>query len=136
MSGGPFSSLDIALTGMGFAHYWQETVSHNMANVNTVGTVAEPFRARLVVATPIDPSSASGGGVAVAQVYEQTGDPVLTYQPDNPLANEDGLVAMPVNDLVTQMSDLILSSRMYQANITAHKEARQALESATTLGRA
>ena len=135
MSGGPFSSIDIASTGMGFARYWSETVSHNIANINTVSTFDKPFRARMVVAQPIDPSSATGGGVAVAQVNEQAGDPAKLYQPDSPLANADGYVAAPVDDLAGQMSDLILASRMYQANISVHKEAREALESATTLGK-
>ena len=135
MSGGPFSSIDIAATGMGFARYWQETISHNIANINTVGKVGEPFRARLVVAQPIDPSAATGGGVAVAAVSNQTGDAPMLFQPDSPLANADGYVAGPVDDLAGQMSDLILASRMYQANISVHKEAREALESATTLGK-
>lgn len=135
MSGGPFSSIDIAMTGMGFARYWTETVSHNIANINTVSTFDDPFRARLVVARPIDPSSVIGGGVAVTEVTEQEGDPAMLYQPDSPLANEDGYVAAPVVDLAGQMSDLILSSRMYQANISVHKSAREALEAATTLGR-
>jgi len=135
MSGGPFSSIDIANTGMGFARYWTETVSHNIANINTVGTFKDPFRARVVVAQPIDPGSATGGGVAVGQVYSQAGDPSPLFQPDSPLANADGHVAAPVVDLAGQMSDLILASRMYQANISVHKEAREALESATTLGK-
>lgn len=132
---GPFASIDISLTGMGFAKYWTETVSHNIANVNTVSTFDDPFRARLVVARPIDPSSATGGGVAVTQIVEQEGDAAMLYQPDSPLANEDGYVAAPVVELADQMADLILSSRAYQANITVHKHAREALESATTLGR-
>ncbi len=132
---GPFDSIEIALTGMGFAHYWQETVAHNIANINTISTKDNPFRARLVVAKPIDPSAPSGGGVAVAQVYNQAGDAPMYNDPENPLADEKGYVAGPVVDLAGQMSDLILASRMYQANITVHKEAREALESATGLGR-
>ena len=103
--------------------------------INTVGTFKDPFRARVVVAQPIDPGSATGGGVAVGQVYSQAGDPSPLFQPDSPLANADGHVAAPVVDLAGQMSDLILASRMYQANISVHKEAREALESATTLGK-
>jgi flagellar basal-body rod protein FlgC len=89
----------------------------------------------MVVAQPIDPSSSSGGGVAVAEVLEQGGDPTPLFQPDSPLANADGFVAGPVVDLAGQMSDLILSSRMYQANISVHKEARDALEAAASLGK-
>jgi flagellar basal-body rod protein FlgC len=134
--GGPFAGIDIASTGMGFARYWTETIGHNIANINTVSTFDDPFRARLVVAQPIDPSAASGGGVAVGQIIEQEGDPAMLYAPDSPLANDDGYVAAPVVDLAGQMSDMILASRMYQANISVLKDSREALESATNLGRA
>jgi flagellar basal-body rod protein FlgC len=137
MSGGPFSSLDIAKTGMGFAHYWEETIAHNIANINTTTrTSDQPFRARMVVAQPIDPSAASGGGVAVGAILQQQGDAPLEFAPDNPLANADGYVQGAVDDLSGQMSDLILAARAYQANITMQKEARESLESATTLGKA
>jgi flagellar basal-body rod protein FlgC len=134
---GPFSTIDIAATGMGFAKYWTETISHNIANINTVTSPdKEPFRARMVVATPIDTNGPTGGGVAVANVVSEGGDPAMLYQPDSPLANADGYVHGAVVDLAGQMSDLILASRSYQANITVHKEAREALEAATTLGKA
>jgi flagellar basal-body rod protein FlgC len=137
MSGGPFSTIDIAATGMGFARYWTEQIGHNIANINTVTSPADqPFRARLVVATPLDTNGPTGGGVAVANVISQTGDPAMLYQPDSPLADANGYVHGAVVDLAGQMSDLILASRSYQANITVHKEAREALEAATTLGKA
>jgi flagellar basal-body rod protein FlgC len=134
---GAFSSLDIAKTGMGFAHYWEETIAHNIANVNTFTRAGDkPFRARMVVAQPIDTNSASGGGVAVGQILEETGNAPLSYAPENPLANADGYIQGAVDDLAGQMSDLILAARAYQANITVQREAREGLEAATSLGRA
>jgi flagellar basal-body rod protein FlgC len=134
---GPFAPLDIARSGMGFNQYWMDAVSHNVANVNTMTpTSGAPFRARMVVAQPLDPNGANGGGVAVGSVVDQAGDAPIAYDPQNPLADVDGNVQGAVDDLSGQLSDMILASRSYQANITVHKEAREALEAATTLGKA
>jgi flagellar basal-body rod protein FlgC len=116
---GPFSSIDVANSGLGYNKYWLDTIAHNIANVNTETAVGqEPFRARMVVAVPL-PTDTSGGG----------GDP------DNPGSNADGYVQGPVVDLAGQLGDLILASRTYQANMTVFKESRDALQVSTTLGR-
>ena len=134
--GGPFAGIDIARSGLGFNKFWMDTVAHNIANVNTTTTPGQqPFRALMVVAMPIDQNSPTGGGVSVSQVLEEAGDPALTGDPDNPIADEQGLVQQPVVDLAGQMGDLILASRSYQANMSVFKEARQSLEAASTLGR-
>jgi flagellar basal-body rod protein FlgC len=134
---GAFAPLDIARTGMGFNQFWMDTISHNVANVNTTTATSEkPFRARMVVAQPLDPNSATGGGVGVSAVLDQAGEAALAYDPANPLADANGNVQAAVDDLGGQLSDMILASRSYQANITVHKEAREALEAATTLGKA
>ena len=136
MSHGPFASLDIARTGLGFDKYWMDTVAHNIANVNTTTTPGqEPFRARMVVAMPIDTNSSQGGGVGVSAVLDQAGDAPLVYDPDNPIADEQGYVQGPVVDLAGQLGDLILASRSYQANMSVFKESRDSLQVATTLGR-
>lgn len=136
MSHGPFAGIDVANTGLGFNKYWLDTIAHNVANANTMTTPGQqPFRARMVVAVPVDPNSRSGGGVKVGAVIDQAGDPALAYDPDNPLADEAGYVQGPVDDLAAQLGDMILASRTYQANITVFKEAREALETTTTIGR-
>jgi flagellar basal-body rod protein FlgC len=113
-----------------------DTIAHNISNINTMTNPGqEPFRALMVVAMPISQNSGAGGGVTVSQVVAQQGDPALTVDPDNPLADANGNVAAPVVDLGSQMGDLIMASRSYQANMSVFKEARQSLEAATSLGR-
>jgi flagellar basal-body rod protein FlgC len=132
----PFSSIDIARSGLGFNKFWMDTIAHNISNINTMSNPGqEPFRALMVVAMPISQNSGAGGGVAVSQVVAQEGEPALTVDPDNPLADANGNVAAPVVDLGSQMGDLIMASRSYQANMSVFKEARQSLEAATSLGR-
>jgi flagellar basal-body rod protein FlgC len=136
MTHGPFASIDVARTGLGYNKYWLDTIAHNISNVNTETTPGqEPFRARMVVAMPLDTDTTQGGGVIVGQVLDQEGDPTLAYDPDNPLADETGYVQGAVVDLAGELGDLILASRTYQANMTVFKESRDALQVATTLGR-
>jgi flagellar basal-body rod protein FlgC len=136
MSHGPFSSIDISNTGLGFNKYWMDTIAHDIANVNTSTTPGQaPFRARMVVGMPLATDSALGGGVIVGRVVDQAGDPALAFDPENPLADDAGYVQGAVVDLAGQMGDLILASRSYQMNMTVFKEARDALQVTTTLGR-
>jgi flagellar basal-body rod protein FlgC len=135
-SHGAFSSIDISNTGLGFDKYWMDTIAHNIANVNTQTTPGqEPFRARMVVAMPLATDTTEGGGVIVGQVLDSSGDPAMAFDPDNPLADDQGYVQNAVVDLASEMGDLILASRSYQANMTVFKEAREALQTTTTLGR-
>ena len=89
----------------------------------------------MVTAMPLPTNTAEGGGVIVRGVVDHAGDPPLMYDPDNPLADDKGYVQGAVVDLAGQMGDLILASRSYQANMSVFKEARDALQVATTLGR-
>ncbi len=132
-----FSGIDIGRTGIGFAHYWLDTIGHNLANVNTVrSTDVEPFRARMVVAQEIDAPvlAATGSGVGVGAVVADARGPNVVYDPNHPLADEEGLVNMPVVDMAGQMTDLIIANRTYQANARVITGAKEAYEAALRIG--
>lgn len=132
-----FSAMDIGRTGVGFAHHWIDTLAHNLANVNTIRPADEdPFRARMLVAGPLgDQLAPTGSGVHVAGVVEDGSEPMKSYDPTHPLAGEDGNVVQPVVDLTAQMSDLMLASRTYQANLRTIETAKEAYQSALRIGR-
>jgi flagellar basal-body rod protein FlgC len=67
----------------------------------------------------------SAGGVQVAQIAEDTTPGKLVYDPGHPDANAQGYVRMPNVDTVTEMVDLIDSSRSYEANVTAMNSTKQ-----------
>ena len=132
-----FSSMDISRTGVGMAHHWLENVSHNLANANTVrATDEEPFRAVRSVVEPREngPFTAGGSGVATTGQVREEGDPPLTYDPNHPQADEDGMVAMPVMDTAGQMVDMMLAQRHYQMNARNIETAKEAYESALRIG--
>ena len=133
---GSWSAIDLSGTGLDMARLWLDTVSHNMSNLNTVRpSDEEPFRALLLeVQEGTESISRAGGGVEVVGIRENGAAPQLAYDPDNPLANDDGYVVQPVIDITTQMTDLIIATRMYQLNIQAMQSNQEAYESALRIG--
>ena len=63
-------------------------------------------------------------GVKVTQIVEDPSDFRLVYEPDNPDADENGYVAYPNVDTVTEMTNLIDSSRAYEASVTSFNAAK------------
>ena len=131
-----FDTLGISGSGLMVHRKWLDAVSDNMANVNTVNPYdAEPFRERLIVAQAVGYGSGEGG-VRVARA-EFGGDPEgrLVYQPDHPLANEDGMVRYPDIDMGDQMVSLMMAQRGYQANLAVVERATTAYQAALQLGK-
>ena len=129
---GLFGAMDAASTGVHLSRVWLDAVSDNIANLNTVRKAGEePFRARLVVAQ----TRPGLAGVKVAGVQLEQGDPVKTYDPDNPLADEGGYVTQPKVDLSEEMTHMMVSQRLYQANLAMVQQARDTYQAALTIGR-
>ncbi|QBI21232.1 flagellar basal body rod protein FlgC [Egibacter rhizosphaerae] len=131
-----FGAMDVGRTGLGFSQHWMDQIGHNLANTNTVrGPEEEPFRQRLAVAESLtDEIVDTGSGVHLAGVIEDQRDPVETYEPQHPQADEDGFVAQPVVDMAGQMSDMMQAQRGYQASARTIDTAREAYESALRIG--
>lgn len=131
-----FDVFKIAGSGVAVHRKWLDAVSDNIANVNTVRrTDEEAFRARYVDAQAVD-YQGTGGGVAVRGI--ELGDPVgiLTYDPQHPLADAEGYVRRPDIDMGSQMTQLIMAQRGYQANLASVERARDAYTAAINVGRA
>jgi flagellar basal-body rod protein FlgC len=126
-----FDAIGIAGTALTVHRKWLDAVSDNLANVNTVTSTDDAaFQARYVVAQ----EGAGTSGVYVAGA--EWGDPEgrMTYQPDHPLADEDGYVRYPDIDMGEQMGHLIIAQRGYQANAAVVDRAKAAYEAALQIG--
>lgn len=133
---GVFSSMNVAATGMTAQQLRMDIISENIANANTTRTQnGGAYRRKTVVFTEKDTTSFDHilngylgyykpNGVKVTQIVEDPSDLRLVYEPDNPDANEDGYVEYPNVDTVTEMTNLIDSSRAYEANVTAFNAAK------------
>ncbi|HCB04009.1 MAG TPA: flagellar basal body rod C-terminal domain-containing protein [Nocardioides sp.] len=127
---GAFDALTIAGSSLGMHQTWLDTLSYNIANANTVRSTSEDaFQAQMVIA-----QSEPGGGVDVAGIALSDPEGVLEYAPDHPLADEDGYVRAPSMDMASQMSQLIMAQRGYQASVQVTKYAQDSYSSALQIG--
>ncbi|KQS60277.1 flagellar basal-body rod protein FlgC [Geodermatophilus sp. Leaf369] len=130
-----FDSISISGSGMTLHRKYLDAVSDNIANINTAAAPdQEAFKERFIVAQAVDYGSGSGG-VRVAGAAFGSAEGKLVYSPDNPLADDEGYVRMPDIDLGTQMTNLIIAQRGYQANISAISRATDAYQAALQLGK-
>ena len=66
-----------------------------------------------------------------AQQVKQQKEPFkLVYEPDNPDADENGYVKKPNVNLVREMSNLMIASRTYEANISVMNGAKAMMKKA------
>jgi flagellar basal-body rod protein FlgC len=128
---GAFEMLRIANTSLGMHQTWLDALANNIANVNTVrGTNENAFQAQMIEA-----QARPDGGVDVSNVV--LGDPQgrLTYAPDHPLADANGMVRTPDIDMGSQMSQLVMAQRGFQASVQVTKNAQDTYTSALQIGR-
>lgn len=133
---GLFSVFGIAGSGVTVHRKWLDAIADNIANVNTArATNEEAFRARYVVARAVDYGNGTGG-VEVAGTLQGSAEGRLVYDPQNPLADADGNIRLPDFDLGSQMTQLIMAQRGYQASLAVVDRARDAYSAAIQVGRA
>jgi flagellar basal-body rod protein FlgC len=129
-----FGAIGIAGTGMTVNRKWLDAISDNIANVSTVKSTSEAaYQAKSVIVSEIP--TANGGGVQVSGIA--LGDPAgrVVSDPTNPLADAQGNVRQPDVDLGSQMTQMIMAERAYQANAAVVDRAKAAYEAALQIGR-
>ena len=119
-----------------------DVISENIANAYTTRCAdGKPYQRRVVVfesalqqALNADQSTATPT-LRVARIEKDTRPPVQVYEPGNPDADANGMVAMPNINIHEEMADLIAASRAFEANLVVVKNARAMAMQALTIGR-
>jgi flagellar basal-body rod protein FlgC len=124
-----------------------DVTASNIANADSTSTPqGGPYRRERVVFAPIQAAAsnylanganptAAGEGVQVRGIVQDQSPPRQVYDPTHPDANQDGFVAYPAIDLVSEMTDMLSASRAYEANITMIGVAKSMAQRAIDLGR-
>ena len=132
---GAFDMLNIAGSGMTMHQTWLDSLSHNIANVNTARATSESaFQAQYTVAQSVE-GPEGGEGVRVAGIQLGNAEGRLVYEPEHPLADADGYVRLPDIDLGSQMSQLIMAQRGFQAQASVIRNAQDVYSSALSIGK-
>ncbi|HET6151986.1 MAG TPA: flagellar basal body rod C-terminal domain-containing protein [Marmoricola sp.] len=128
---GAFDMLTIANSSLGMHQTWLDALANNIANINTVTSTSQnAFQGQMVIA-----GAMPEGGVGVAGVALTDPGGRVTSDPDSPLADKDGNVRLPDVDLASQMSQLVMAQRGFQASVQVTKDAQDTYASALQIGR-
>ena len=130
-----FDMMNIAGSGLTMHQTWLDTLSYNISNVNTArATSGSAFQAQYTIAQSAA-GPEGGEGVRVSGIALGDAQGRMVYQPDHPLADADGYIRMPDIDLGSQMSQLIMAQRGFQAQASVLRNAQDVYSSALSIGK-
>ncbi|WIB65573.1 flagellar basal body rod C-terminal domain-containing protein [Curtobacterium sp. MCBD17_040] len=126
-------ALGIAGTGLSVNQTWLNAISDNLANINdTTSPNAPAFQERYVEAQ----ANAGTDGVSLAATPFGSSAGQLVYSPDDPNADpKTGYVKKTTIDLSSQMGDLIMAQRAYQADAQVANRAQSIYQAALQIGK-
>lgn len=143
-----FDSMNASSSGLAAQRVRMNTVSSNIANINTTRTpTGGPYRRKetIFAALPAERSfleelrnQEKDNGirhVKVVGVVEDSRTPLLKYDPSHPDANEKGYVEMPNIDLTEEMVNLMQARRSFEANIAAFNASKNMALKALEIGK-
>ena len=143
------SVFDIAGSGMTAQSMRLNTTASNLANAQSASSsIDETYRARKPVfaaahnqAMGFQSAFGKGAlendsekGVSVLGIVESDAELQRRYEPNHPLADDEGYVFYPNVNVVEEMTDMISASRSFQVNVEVMNSAKQMVQRVLTLG--
>ena len=138
----------VSSSGMAAQRMRLNTISSNLANINTTRTPeGGPYRRKDVIfesmpevknfgeILSVNSPQSQIQRVQVSDIISDTKAPILKYEPENPDANEEGYVAYPNINLMEEMTNMIQATRAYEANVSALNASKDMALSALEIGR-
>jgi flagellar basal-body rod protein FlgC len=143
-------AMEISRTALDVEWRRLEIIAQNLANADVpIGSGGGGYRSQQLLSGPrpgfetyldkneLGPSPLLSGltGVAALGVETSSAPPRIVHEPGSPLADTNGNVAYPAIDHAEQMTSMIKTSRVYQANVALMTIARQMYTKALEIGR-
>lgn len=139
--------FDIAGSGMAAQSIRLNTTASNVANADSASSsIDEVYRARKPVFSAIQQDVMSqamtgqlGGlpasqGVQISGIIESDAPLNMRFEPDHPLADDQGYVMYPNVNVVEEMADMMSASRSFQTNVSIMDAAKTMMQRLLTLG--
>lgn len=125
---GVFDALRVSASGLHAERARLDAIAQNIANVETTRSAeGGPYRRRQVVLAGTE------SGVRVAGVQADPAPLSRVHNPGHPDADAEGYLLMPNVDLPTEMADMILAARAYEANAAALRSGREMIRQALSI---
>lgn len=157
---GFLNSLDISHSGMSSQRLRMDIILQNIANQDSYNTVTgEPYCRQLTVIsekkdfanilnkyTTREESTHRRGvyyranqdkyrnaGSVITAIIDDTAPMIPVYDPENPLADEDGYIYHTNVDNTKEQTDLLAAQRAYEANASAYEVVKAMMSKAAEL---
>ena len=133
-----FGSLDISTSALVAQRIRMDTIAGNVANAYTIRRAdgqPGPYQRRFTVFA--DGDGKGGAGVHVEKVMEDKSPGRMVFEPDHPDAIKNGkwkgYIEYPNVEPITEMTNAMMASRAYEANITAIDATKRMIASSMQL---
>ena len=135
-------SLNISASGLYAQRRRMDVIASNLANIETTHTQrGGPYRRKMVVMStkPIqgfnEILALQAEGVRISDIVEDRTPFRRVFSPGHPDADEDGYLFKPNVDLVVEITNMLMATRAFEANIAAIKSTKQMALKALEIGR-
>ena len=115
--------LGTAADGMSVQQRFVEVISRNLANAEVTRTPEGGAFKREIAELGVDPAT----GQAAFRVAQDPRPGRQVYDPSHPDANPQGFVEYPNVDVNTELVDLMVARRVFEANASVFRAAKSML---------
>lgn len=146
------NGFDISSSALTAQRLRMDVIASNMANADTTrGKLVDgkwvPYQRKVVsleskqnksfdqVLSGTMSAKATGEGVKVSKIGEDSAPFKQVYNPTHPDADENGFVMLPNVDVLKEMVDMMSATRSYEANITALNASKAMITKALEIGK-
>lgn len=138
-----FTTFKIISSGLSVQRKKMDIISSNIANVMTTSTPEGGPYKRKIMSFAVDPIEKgfdlnlkdAVNAVKVDQITEDKEGLKTIFDPDHPDASKEGFVTLPNVNLMVEMTELISTSRAYEANATAFDAMKNMAMKAMDIGK-
>jgi flagellar basal-body rod protein FlgC len=136
-----FKAMDVSASGLTAQRQRLDVIAENLANINTTRTAqGGPYKRKSVImearpAEDFDSLLGSPEKVDVVQITEDSKGLRPEFEPGHPDANKEGMVLYPNINPVSELVNLMLASRAYEANVSVLRTAKAMAVKALEIGR-
>ncbi len=113
------------------------TIANNLANAESISSTPEgTYRAQTPIFQSVydEFSDSNSIAVKVIGIAEDSSPPQRRFEPQNPLADDEGFIYVSNVNAVEQMSAMMAASRSFQINIEMMNNSKELLLRTLTLG--
>lgn len=140
------TALRISASGMSAQRTRLNVLSSNLANANSTRSAdgSGPYKRKDPIFQEVsadtfdktlDKASKKLSAVTVSEIVTDDRPGPRLYDPTHPDADKEGYVTMSNVNVVTELTDIMGTSRSYEANVTAIRAAKEMVASALSIGR-